>query len=417
MNLLFLDAYFEPEIIAYTHLERDLIEALVQKDSEIQVICPTPTRGISDSIKSEYKKRKYEMLYGGRVTVKRFWTPPERKKTVTRALRYFWCNLRSHQIGANVKDADVVFSNSTPPTQGALSAMVAKKLSKKYKHKVPFVYNLQDIFPDSLVNAGMTHEGSLLWKIGRRIENYTYKNADKIIVISEGFKRNIMAKGVPEDKITVVSNWIDLDAVQPVEKENNALYDEFGISRDKYIVVYAGNFGAAQGADVVLKAAEKLKDEADIQFVIFGGGAYFEDAKVQVASLTNVIIHSLLPQDRVSEVYSLGNVALITCKKGTGNAGMPSKTWSIMACNTPIIASFDTDSDLADVLRSSGAGKCVQPENAEALANAIKEAYSDCSAGRKIADDIRRYVMRKASKDVCLDKYIEVMISARESIE
>lgn len=414
MNLLFLDAYFEPETIAYTHLEKDLLEGLVQKNNKVQVICPTPTRSISDSIKNEYKKRKHEKLYGGRVAVRRFWTPQEGKKTAVRAFRYFWCNFRSRQIGTSVKNIDLVFSNSTPPTQGVLSAMVAKKLSKKYKQKIPFVYNLQDVFPDSLVNAGMTHEGSLLWKIGRKIENYTYKNADKIIVISEGFKRNIMAKGVPEDKITVISNWIDLNSVQPIEKESNALYEEFGIDRDKYIVVYAGNFGATQGADIILKAAEKLKDKPDIRFVIFGGGAYFEDAKVQAASIPNVIIHGLLPQERVSEVYSLGDVALITCKPGTGNAGMPSKTWSIMACNTPIIASFDTDSDLADVLRLSGAGRCVQPGNAEALADAIKEAYSDHSAGMKTADDICRYAIQNASKDVCVNKYIETMMSVVE---
>ena len=77
-------------------------------------------------------------------------------------------------------------------------------------------------------------------------------------------KKNIMDKGVPEEKIEVISNWIDTEKVQPVSKENNRLYDEFGISRDKFLVVYAGNFGAAQGADVVLEAAGLLENEKDI---------------------------------------------------------------------------------------------------------------------------------------------------------
>ena len=221
-----------------------------------------------------------------------------------------------------------------------------------------------------------------------------------------------MAKGVPEDKISVVSNWIDINAVQPVKKENNSLYDDFGIDRNKYTVVYAGNFGATQGADIVLEVAEKLKDMADIRFVIFGGGAYFEEAKIRAASLPNVIIHGLLPQERVPEVYSLGDVALITCKPGTGNAGMPSKIWSIMACNTPIIASFDIDSDLADVLRLSGAGKCVQPGNVEVLAEAIEEMYIDrCSIRKKTSTDIRKYIIQNASKDVCVNKYVETIMS------
>ena len=417
MNLLFLDAYFEPEIIAYTHLEKDLIQGLIEGNNYIQIICPIPTKGISNPVRDEYTGRKREELYDGRVKVRRFWAPRESKKTIFRAFRYFWCNLRSYQIGASAKSIDLVFSNSTPPTQGLLGTMIAKKLSKKYKRKIPFVYNLQDVFPDSLVNAGMTKQGSLLWKIGRKIEDYTYRNTDRIIAISEGFKRNIMAKGVPEDKITVVSNWIDITAVQPVEKESNALYDDFGIDRDKYIVVYAGNFGATQGADIVLEVAEKLKDMVDIQFVIFGGGVSFEDAKIRATSLPNVIIHGLLSQERVPEVYSLGDVALITCKPGTGNAGMPSKVWSIMACNTPIIASFDIDSDLADVLRLSGAGKCVQPGNVEVLAEAIEEMYIDrCSIGNKTLTDIRKYIIQNASKDVCVNKYVETIVPAAKHL-
>lgn len=408
MNILFLDAYFEPETIAYTHLEKDLLQGIIQKEDRVQVICPLPTRGVSDSIKKEYKRRRHEIIYGGKVEVWRFWAPQEVKNPIIRAIRYFWCNFKSYQIGIKEKNIDVVFSNSTPPTQGMLSVMVARRLSKKYKKKVPFIYNLQDVFPDSLVNTGMTKKGSLFWKIGRKIENYTYKNVDKIIVISKGFKNNIMEKGVPEEKIEVISNWIDIDAVQPINKDNNTLYEEFGISRDKYIVLYAGNFGAAQGADIILKVAERLKDETDIEFVIFGGGAYFEEAKAQAAALPNVIINGLLPQTRVSEVYSLGDVALICCKPGTGNAGMPSKTWSIMACNTPIIASFDTDSDLADVIRTSGAGQCVEPGNVEKLTEAILNEFNK----KTIQLNLRGFVKRYASKEVCVSRYIDEISNA-----
>lgn len=413
MNLLFLDAYFEPETIAYTHLEKDLLEGLVRENSRIQIICPTPTRGISEKIRREYKGRKHETLYSGRVKVRRFWAPQEGKNPIIRAFRYFWCNLRTYQVALKATNIDMVFSNSTPPTQGMLSAMTAKKLSRKYKKKVPFIYNLQDIFPDSLVNTGMTSEGSLLWKIGRKIENYTYKNADKIIVISEGFKRNIMKKGVKADKIEVISNWIDLDYVHPVSRNENKLIKEFSINPDKFLVVYAGNFGAAQGADIVLKAAEKLKDVSDIQFVIFGGGAYFEDAKREARELDNVFIHELMPPDRISEVYSLGNVALITCKPGTGNAGMPSKTWSIMACNTPIIASFDTDSDLTDVIRNYGAGECIKPGAVDDLAKEIRKYYLEWKNGEQKFLNLRECVRLNASKEICVERYINVLSSMK----
>ena len=412
MNILFLDAYYEPETIAYTHLEKDLIEGLIADGHKIHIICPTPTRGISDEIREQYKKIKSESKYDGSVIVERFWAPQEGKNPLIRAFRYFWCNLRTYQKAVKQRNIDSVFSNSTPPTQGALSGLVAKKLSKKSKKKVPFVYNLQDIFPDSLVNTGMAHKGGLLWKIGRKLEDFTYEHADRIVVISQGFKRNIMGKGVLEEKIDVISNWIDLDSVHPVERKDNTLISEFGLDPSKFIVVYAGNFGAAQGADIVLKAAKALVEEKDIQFVIFGGGPYFEDAKKEAEGLENVFIHELMPQDRISEVYSLGDVALITCKAGTGKAGMPSKTWSIMACNTPIIASFDTDSDLADVIRDSGAGCCVEPENTEQLINRIVGAYREWKYGDAyISNGFRRYVMDHASRDACVQRYLNVMHS------
>lgn len=404
MNILFLDAYYEPETIAYTHLERNLIEGLISDGHKINIICPIPTRGIDQETREKYKNKMLEKKYNGSVTVKRFMAPQEGKNPIGRAFRYFWCNFKTYQIAIKKKDVDIVFSNSTPPTQGALSALVAQRLSKKTGKKVPFLYNLQDIFPDSLVNSDLTHKGSILWKIGRKLENFTYRHADKIIVISQSFKKNILAKGVPEKKVEIISNWIDLESVHPVDRKDNKLIDEFGLDPRKFFVVYAGNFGAAQGADIVIKVAKELQEHKDIQFVIFGGGSYFEDAKEQAEKLDNVFIHELMPQNRISEVYSLGDVALITCKKGTGKAGMPSKTWSIMACNTPIVASFDKESDLADVIRNSGAGVCVNPEEVVALSDAIvkvskmKQENSDCMG-------LRNYVLKNASKQICVREY------------
>lgn len=404
MKILFLNAYFKPEIIAYTHLEEDILSELINCGHSVEIICPTPSRGLDKKTIKEYRSKKKESLYDGLVNVIRFSCPKEGKNPIIRALRYFWCNIREYYIASKCKNIDVVFTVSTPPTQGFLGGKIVKRLSKKNNKKIPLIYNLQDIFPDSLVTTGLTKEGSLLWKIGRKIENYTYCNADKIIVISEAFKKNLLAKNVPEDKIVVIPNWVNIDNVHSIQRAHNKLIYEYNIDFKKFIVVYAGNFGKAQGADVVLQCANLLKDEKDIQFVIFGGGSEFEQVKELAKEMDNVIIDSLLSADRISEVYSLGDVALITCRKGVGNSGMPSKTWSIMACNTPIIASFDTDSELADIIKKAQAGICVEPENAEALANAILEAKNS-----RLTSKGREYVLNYASKDVCAKEYVNQM--------
>ena len=405
MKVLFLDAYFHPERIAYTALEDDIISEL-REIADIDLICPVPTRGVSRETAKKYRGIKKEILPNG-VDVTRFWAPQEGKNPVIRAFRYFLCGIRHYAHGVKAKNVDAVFAVSTPPTQGAVAALVAKRLSKKQGKHVPFIYGLQDIFPDSLVTAGLTRKGSLLWKLGRRLENYTYRNADRIIVISEGFKRNIMAKGVPAEKIEVVSNWIDAEAVRPVPRSKNKLFYEFGIPKDKFTVVYAGNFGASQGTRVILGAAERLAEREDIHFAVFGGGAEFDDFRKAVSEkgLDNITVNGLLPVERVSEVYSLGNAALITCKKGVGGNSMPSKTWSIMACGTPIIAAFDTDSELAEIISKADAGICIEPENIDALADAIEAMAS----GEGHFDGGRDFVCENASRPKCVGKYVSAI--------
>lgn len=403
LKVLRLSSYCYPEQIASSHLAKDMNEAYEKAGIVCEIHTPTPTRGIDKETRKKYKKIRYEELNNGYVQIHRFSMFAEPKNSLLRAFRYTLCIIRQFFCGIGAKNIDVYYASSTPPINGLIMALLKK--FKKYK----IVYSLQDIFPDSLVNTGMTKKGSIIWKIGAWIEKVTYRAADKIIVISNSMKQNILAKGVPEEKIEVISNWIDTDAVKPIPKEDNKLYEEYGIPRNKFIVLYAGNMGAAQGTDVILKSAELLKDNDDIQFVIFGGGSGFESAKkyVEEKQLANVIINGLLPQDRVPEVYSLGDIAIITCKKGSASSAMPSKTWTIMACNAPIVAAFDTDSELAEILKEANAGVAVEPGNAEVLSREILRAHGSSSGecgGRK-------HVMNNASKQVCVEKHICVIKS------
>lgn len=408
MRILFLDAYFEPEQISSTHLEKDLLEALVNDGHDICVICPTPTRGLSKATIKEYRGIRSEVRYGGHVRVTRFLAPVEGRNPLIRAVRYFWCNYRTYQMGKRMTECDLVYCDSTPPTQGWIAGKVARKL------KTPLVYSLQDIFPDSLASAGLTNEGSLLWKLGRRIEDQTYKCCSHIIVISDAMKHNLLQKGVDPRKITVINNWIDTEEIRPVMRQDNQLFDEFGVDREAFIVLYAGNFGESQGAEIVLDVAESLQNQTGIRFVIFGGGSGYDRAVRRAESMNNVFIHPLLPSNRISEVYSMGNVALITIKKGIGKAAMPSKTWSIMACNTRIIASCDLDSELCDIIWKSNAGICVEPQNKNELVRAILEEYQMKSG---VHTDTRTTVMQIASKNVCTTAYLKQFQASLEHQE
>ena len=221
MKILFLTAYFTPESVAGSHLADNRNKAFAKAGFEMLVYTPLPSRGISDEVRELYKSKRTEKLYGGLMIVHRFSMFRETNNSLMRVFRYTLCCFIQLIKGLSAKGIDVIFVSSTPPIQGAMAAIL-----KMFK-KVRFVYCLQDIFPDSLVGTGLTKKGSFIWKVGRVIENFTYHKADKIIVISQDFERNIIAKGVPGEKIVVIYNWVDENIVVNIVREENKLFDKF----------------------------------------------------------------------------------------------------------------------------------------------------------------------------------------------
>ena len=406
MRVLELPAYFYPESMSSAHLDDNLRQAIVCAGMEMAIYCPTPTRGISPEVRKEYKKRKYDKMYDGHVTVHRFSLYGEGKNPVLRALRYTFACIQQFNRAVFAKDArscDVMFITSTPPIKGAMAG-----LAKKFNHK-PIVYQLQDIFPDSLAGSGLAKKGGLLWKIGRLIENFTYRNADKIVVISEDFKRNIMSKGVPEKKIVVVYNWVDEKAVQPVDKSANPLFEEFSLSRDKFTVVYAGNLGNAQNISIILDGAKELPE---VQFAVFGSGGLENEVRgrIEKEGLANVHLNPLQPYERVSQVYSLGDVCVVSCKQGFGGSAMPSKTWTIMSCGRPVIASFD-EGELKEILEDNNCGVFSHAGNVKEFVAAIRQLATNRVKCEEMGKSARQFILNNLTKEVGAKKYVDIIKS------
>ena len=259
MKVLMLQGYYEPEAVSGLYLVTNLVEDLNKNNHLVDIVTPIPSRGVSDEIRNEYKNNKKEVNSSGKTTIHRYWMPKEGTNSLLRAFRYLYGGIL-HVIKSIKIKSDVIVINSTPPTNGLIGYIV-----KKIK-KIPVVYILQDVFPDSMVTSKMTNEGSLIWKIGRALENFTYKNVDEIIVISDDFKKNLMNKGVPESKIHVVRNWVDENEIVPISKKDNILAKELCLDINKFYVVYAGNLGNAQNIDVILNAAKETEFIEDIEY-------------------------------------------------------------------------------------------------------------------------------------------------------
>lgn len=405
-RVLAFSAYYVPEIAASLYLSENLYEDFARSGMEVELYVPIPTRGIDDKVRNKYKKKKLEKKINGRLKIHRVWLMREKRNVFLRALRYLLMNAVFIYKGIFAK-ADVIFVQSTPPTQGAMAAII-----KKIK-KIPFVYNLQDVFPDSLVGTGIAKKESLIYKIGEVIERFTYRNADKIIVISNDIKKNIMEKGVSESKIEVVPNWIDLKTIKPIAKKDNYLFDKYSIEKEKFNIVYAGNLGYAQNIEIILRAAKKLLEYEDIRFIIFGQGVQENEYKKMSKDLklSNVSFFPLQPPSEISYVYSLGDVSVVSCKKGFGGSAMPSKTWSIMATETPVLASFDENTDMEKMIREEETGLFSRADNVEQLTENILQIFENRYLCERYGKNGRLYLEKNISRKVCTKKYIKVINS------
>ena len=404
MRILLLTPYFIPEQMASSHLDEHRYCAFADEGYKMLLYTPSPTRGVDDKVRCEYKRRKKEIMYNGMMEVNRFSMFSEGKNPIIRALRYTLCWCKQFFYGCCAKEIDLIYLVSTPPIQGVLGGLL-----KKIK-KVPFVYNLQDIFPDSLVGTGLAKKDGILWKIGRLIEYFTYRNADKIIVISEDFKKNIMEKGVPEEKIVVVYNWVDEEAVKHISREENKLFDKYNLDRSKFYVTYSGNIGLTQNMDMLLEVAKELEAESDIHFVLIGEGAYKEKVTeiIQEKQIKNVTLLPFQPYEDISHVFSLGNVGLVISKPGVGENSVPSKTWSILSASRPVLVNFD-ENELKEIVNKYQCGIFTKAGDKTAFKEAILRLYQNRGLCSELGDNGRQFILKNLTKTAGTQKYVDVI--------
>lgn len=402
MKAIFPCSYYLPETAASLYITDNIVHACAENDVEVDLFTPTPTRSVPGGAKWEREEQQLD----GKLRIHRFHLYGEGKNPMLRALRYLLGELILLHKCLWTK-YDVAFIDSTPPIQGLKMPFI------KWFCRKPTVYNAQDIFPDSLVGTGLTKKGSLIWKIGRIVEKITYKYADKIIVISEDFKKNIMAKGVPEDKIVVVYNWVDQNAVVDVPREENSLFDKYALDRSKYYVTYSGNIGLTQNMDMLLEVAQELESEVpDIHFVLIGEGAYKKQAEIIVKEkkIGNVTFLPFQPYEDISQVFSLGNAGLVISKPGVGANSVPSKTWSIMSASRPVLANFD-ENELKDILAGNECGIFTKAGDKEAFKQSIITLYENRELCKQYGENGRQFVMDNLTREVGTQKYIDVIKS------
>lgn len=402
MKAIFPCSYYLPETAASLYITDNIVHACAENGVEVDLFTPTPTRSVPEGATWEREEQQVD----GKLRIHRFHLYGEGKNPLLRALRYLLGELILLHKCLWTK-YDVAFIDSTPPIQGLKMPLI-----KWFKRK-PTVYNAQDIFPDSLVGTGLTQKGSLIWKIGRIVEKITYKYSDKIIVISEDFKKNLMEKGVPEEKIVVVYNWVDQNAVVNVDRSENKLIKAYGIDPEKFYIEYSGNIGLTQNMDLLLDVMKELKEShPQIGLILVGEGAYKRQVEEIVArdGLTNVKMLPFQPYEDISHVFSLGDVGLIISKPGVGANSVPSKTWSIMSASRPVLANFD-ENEIKSILTDNQCGVFTKAGDKEAFKAAIISLYENLEKAVEMGKNGRQFVMDNLTREVGAGKYVEVLKS------
>lgn len=362
MTILFLTQWFEPEP---TFKGLSFARALADRGHVVEVLTGFPNYP-AGRLHSGYRMRLRQRERMDGILVNRVpLYPSHDTSAIRRALNYASFGLSAATIGAcSVRRPDVVYVYH-PPATIAFPAIALKTF-----RRAPFVLDIQDLWPDTLAATGMLSNRSILSAvaIGCRL---AYRSAARIVVLSPGFKKALIDRGVPEAKIDVIYNWCNESAIARAQSGAGIL-SEAGVEA-RFNVVFAGTMGRAQGLSSVLHAARLVAARAPrVQFVFVGGGVEAAALRTEAKEmgLLNVRFLPMRPPAEVGPLLAAADVLLVHLRDDPlFSITIPSKTQAYMASGRPVLMAVRGDA--ADLVRAAGAGVCTAPEDPGALANAV----------------------------------------------
>ena len=396
MNLLVLCPHYAPDTAPTGEVMTQIAEQLVARGHRLHIVTSLPWYQ-HHALEPGWEGRivRHEDTPWGRITrVHPF--PTDKRNIPARAAAFAGFTALSGLAGLVTRSKpDAVLAMSPPLTLGLAGWAIAKA------HRVPFVFNIQDVFPDVAVELGAITDQRVI-RVARWLERETYLRADAVTVLSDDLRDNVAAKiagrrGPVGDaaKVRVIPNFIDTEWIRPSEREN-AYRREFGLE-GKQVVMYAGNVGWSQSLDLLLAAAAHLAHDPDVAFVINGGGVARLDLERKAAGLANVHFVDLQPKARLPEVVAAADLHVVPLRTGLARSSVPSKLYSILAAGRPLVASVDGGTEVARTVVEAGAGLAVPPDDAERFTKAISHLLAHPDEARAMGASGRRFVEGWAS--------------------
>lgn len=361
-------------------------------------------------VPEEWKARLHRLTYNESldgVNVHRTWLwPLPNRKSHERIRNYVSFCLSAALRGMSLSRPDVIIGTSPQ----LLVAVAARWLAGV--KRVPFIFEVRDLWPESLTAVGIGSENSLLHRSLAAIASFLYRRSDHIVVVTPAFKRHLIERWhVPEGKISIVENGVETSLFTRCSADKTrSLRRELGLN-GKFLVGYVGTLGMAHGLETLLEAASQLqKKNAVIHFLLIGEGAEKERIRNLAVSrsLGNVTFIDQQPRETIPALISTFDAALVLLRKtDVFKTVIPTKMLEFMSCACPVI--LGVEGQARQVLEEAKAGIAIEPENPAKLVEAIEKLVANPSLGRSWGQNGREYAVRNLSRQSTAERYIVIL--------
>lgn len=379
LDILVVSQFFSPEMGAPAARFHDFGRLLLERGHRMTVLTGFPNFP-SSIIHEGYRGKLFARETIDGIDVRRGWVYASPKRpTLSKSMGYasFALTASLRAMFGGLKP-DVVVATSPPPTV-AIPGMVASRLLR-----APLLFDVRDIWPEAVVESGRLERGMVVRSL-ESIERAVYRASSAVTVVTEGKRVRLMEKGVPEEKLAVIPNGVDLSRFD-IEGSADDLLAEAGVDRDRFLVIYAGIFGPSQGLDVIFDAALRIRKEHPqltdkLQFVLVGGGVEKERllARLRDDQLEDLIkMVPEQPREMIPPLLRASNAIAVTLRPRLDTHTVPSKIYESMASRRPVLVS--ANGAPREILEESGAGYGSAASDADALAANIVKLAEDPAA-------------------------------------
>ena len=398
---------FSPDGTSTAYLVTDLVRQLKRLGHSVTVLTTTPHYNLDQAAIDRQPMRKlwcglvYRSDCDG-IPVFHVKMPMKGGRVTSRLLDYVRFHIISVLAGLlMVGSYDIIIAPSPPLTIGMVSWLLG------VLRRAPSVYNVQEIYPDFAINQGLMHS-PLFIGFTRWIERFVYRRNTKIVPISEWFSQTIRERVGADEKLCVIPNFVDTEFNRPLPRVNQ-FAEKHGLV-DNFVVLYGGNLGLSQDWEAFLYAAAKLA-HLPITFVITGDGVRREwlEEEIKKRGLENVKLLGYQPRELVPLIYASCDISTIPMKSASTLDTFPSKIYTIMAYAKSVIVSADEDSELSWIVKQSGCGRAIPPEDPEAYAEAVYQAYLERDSLSAEGARGRQFVEQGYSKEVAARRYDDLI--------